>query len=53
MLIRQLFFLFNPSCTLMENKEQILQKFAKHLTKIREAKGLSIRQHLLLMPKTS
>jgi len=28
----------------MENKEQILQKFAKHLTKVRESKGLSIRQ---------
>ncbi len=28
----------------MENKEQILESFAKHLTKIRESKGMSIRQ---------
>jgi len=28
----------------MDNKEEILNKFAKHLTKIRKSKGLSIRQ---------
>ena len=28
----------------MNNKEQLLLKFAKHLTKVREEKGLSIRQ---------
>lgn len=32
------------SCYLMNNKEDILIKFAKHLTKIRKSKGLSIRQ---------
>lgn len=28
----------------MENREEILNKFAKHLTKIRKNKGFSIRQ---------
>jgi transcriptional regulator with XRE-family HTH domain len=28
----------------MNNRERILLKFANHLTKLREAKGLSIRQ---------
>ena len=44
MFIRQIFSIFNWTCYLMDNKEQILIKFAKHLTKIREKQGLSIRQ---------
>lgn len=44
MFIRQIFILFKSSCYLMNNKEEILSNFAKHLTKIRKEKSLSIRQ---------
>lgn len=42
--IRQIFFIFNGTCYLVNNKEKILLRFAKHLTKLREERGLSIRQ---------